>query len=69
MSFVLETGDGVGFVLGEGFGYDVVDADLVGDVLGGTLIVAGDHVYGDVHCVEVGDGFLCFGADGVSDGD
>ncbi len=65
----LEVTDLGGFLVGENFGEDILDADLGGNCLGGALVVAGDHHRSDPGFFYSVDGLGGVVFDGVRDAD
>ena len=58
----------LGFIGGQDFGEDAVDADLAGDGFGGSLIVTGDHGDFEATGLQRGDGGGGCGFESVADG-
>ena len=65
----LEAPDDLDLVAGEDLGDDGVDADVVGDVSGGSFVVAGEQDGGEAQSSELADRCGAGGLDGVGDDD
>lgn len=66
-SLLLIVEDDLGFVLGKGFGVDLVDPRLASDVTGGTGVVAGDHDGNESKGLDFRDGLGGMGVELVGE--